>query len=104
MKNQPQNAAFRDNPENFHPCIWFGLKVSLKILHSGIILKTFTHAYGLDRALHANNLNLSAKKCWPMASFLFNLNSGIVLKTFTYVSALFTLGPERNLALCCLSK
>ena len=22
MESQPQNPEFRNNPENFHPCIW----------------------------------------------------------------------------------
>ena len=65
VESQPQNPEFRNNPENFHPCSFlvsdmrnlcktthlkvtmhlglFLWKVSLKILNSGIILKTFTH-------------------------------------------------------------
>ena len=60
MGSQPQTPEFRINPENFPPCrlikeatiifqiqhfeadfLW---KVSLKILNSGLILKTFPHA------------------------------------------------------------
>ena len=65
MESQPQNPEFRINPENFNPCMKSRLKlikeaiiisliqhfeadflwkVSLKILNSGLILKTLTHA------------------------------------------------------------
>ena len=39
MESWPQNPEFRKNPENFHPSTCVGIK----ILNSGIILKTFTH-------------------------------------------------------------
>ena len=43
MESQPQNPEFRNNPENYD-FLW---KVNIKILNSGIILKTFTHV-GMD--------------------------------------------------------
>ena len=62
MESHPQNPEFRNNPENFHLCIpasnflvnglpfIFLAKniILMKILNSGIILKTFTYAYLLQ--------------------------------------------------------
>ena len=70
MESQPQNPDFKNNPKNFHPRLhedagqiyleqteykWekifqhfeadFLWKVNLKILNSGIILRTSTRAY-----------------------------------------------------------
>ena len=36
MKSQPQNPEFRNNPENFHPCIEH-LKHMLKLMSDKII-------------------------------------------------------------------
>ena len=36
MESQPQNPEFRNNPENFHPCIMENIPVKLfKIWNSG---------------------------------------------------------------------
>ena len=71
MARQLKNPEFKINPENCHPCnsqkkhfllsnllytLWeywcffFLWKVNLKILNSGLILKTFTHA------IHTKNI------------------------------------------------
>ena len=63
MESQPQNPEFRKNPKNFHPCaeadfLW---KVSLKILNSGKILKTFTYVLTTQLTSKAGHLQPASK-------------------------------------------
>ena len=36
MVSQPQNSEFRNNPENFHPCLWASLPENMILLHTNI--------------------------------------------------------------------
>ena len=36
MESQPQNPEFRNNPENFHPCIKFYSPIQHWLAHAGL--------------------------------------------------------------------
>ena len=37
MGSQPQNPEFRNNPENFHPCIWLDISCESSVGSAGIL-------------------------------------------------------------------
>ena len=49
MKSQPQNTEFRNNPENFHPCILrFVIKVSRTCIVGIIVIYVFILPFSLQ--------------------------------------------------------
>ena len=47
MESQPQNPEFRNNPENFHPCIQQGSYIQCRLTTA--VYKSWDYITGLDK-------------------------------------------------------
>ena len=47
MESRLQNPEFRNNPENFHPCLYKDLNVVVTINHVHLFVRNYLHSISL---------------------------------------------------------